>query len=115
MRTILFLILIFLLISCKKAQVLPYNGEVTNIPWADTSRNHPKNDAFLALLKKYQKKGLLPIPLKEGKTHTGKYSTGTILYLKYIRLLKENGLNLNEMKELMIKDGYIHHDTRNEI
>ncbi len=63
MRTILFLILIFLLISCKKAQVLPYNGEVTNIPWADTSRNHPKNDAFLALLKKYQKKGLPGISL----------------------------------------------------
>lgn len=61
-----YLIIVFLFIhilSCKKAQIEPTALSLSNIPWADSSIKHPKNNAFRSLIEKYQKKGLPGISL----------------------------------------------------
>ena len=60
---ILFIGLAVISISCKKAQVQPTHSSDINVPWSDTSSQHPKSAAFTALLKKYHDKGLPGISL----------------------------------------------------
>src|SRR6478609_8272685 len=50
--------------SCQKAQIEHTQQKTTDpFPWPDSSDNHPKNDAFRALLQKYTAKGLPGISL----------------------------------------------------
>jgi D-alanyl-D-alanine carboxypeptidase len=60
----LFQILILLvLVGCKKAMITPSQEATIPVPWKDTSSSHPKNAAFTALLEKYRQQGLPGISL----------------------------------------------------
>src|SRR5690348_3233308 len=59
----LFLLIVSLFISCKRAQIVETRSIGTDAPWNDTSNLHPKNIALKALLEKYTKKGLPGISL----------------------------------------------------
>lgn len=63
MKQLLFFLLLFSLIACRKAQVEPTKTTGIAVQWNDSSSSHPKNAAFNALLEKYRKKGLPGISL----------------------------------------------------
>ncbi|MBK9570254.1 MAG: beta-lactamase family protein [Chitinophagaceae bacterium] len=65
MKKALFSIAILSLIvsSCRKAQIIETRSIGMNIPWADSSNNHPKNAAYKVLLEKYRQKGMPGISL----------------------------------------------------
>ncbi|MBZ5857088.1 serine hydrolase domain-containing protein [Flavihumibacter profundi] len=52
-----------LLTACQKAQIAHTLDQSRDVPWADSSNNHPKNAAFRDLLEKYKTKGLPGISL----------------------------------------------------
>ncbi len=49
--------------ACRKPQVSETRSIGANIPWNDTSNNHPRNAALSTLLQKYERKGLPGISL----------------------------------------------------
>jgi len=59
----LLLIMPWLHIACRKAQIVRTTSIGVSSPWNDSSSRHPKNNAFLNLLDKYKKKGLPGISL----------------------------------------------------
>src|SRR6476660_3163423 len=74
---IYFIVLLSCLTGCRKAQILETTIAGQAVPWTDSSDQHPKHNAFAALINKYHAKGLPGISLlvhdKDG-TWTG--STG---------------------------------------
>jgi len=62
-KLIHFIALITCFTSCRKAQILETTIKGQEIPWTDTSAQHPKNAAFTALINKYHTKGLPGIAL----------------------------------------------------
>lgn len=60
---LVFISILSICFSCKKAQIQPTLTSAIPIPWNDSSNNHPKGAAFTALLKKYHDKGLPGISL----------------------------------------------------
>ncbi len=65
MRKIFFLSIFYLLMiaGCRKAQIVQTRSLGPEIPWSDSSKLHPKNVLFTALLDKYKRKGLPGISL----------------------------------------------------
>ncbi|HEU4573536.1 MAG TPA: serine hydrolase domain-containing protein [Chitinophagaceae bacterium] len=63
MKKILIALICISFFACRKAQIVQTRSVGEEVPWNDSSSQHPKNAALDALLKKYQKKGLPGISL----------------------------------------------------
>ncbi|GEM_PF-3485443 len=58
-------------------------------------------------LRYYQTVQLIPIPLKESIGGKALYSTGTVIYLIYISIMRDEGRKLEEIRDLFTKEGLI--------
>ena len=63
MRTMIVVVGLLVMGSCKKAFIAPTQDVTINIPWNDSSGRHPKNGAFAQLMEKYRNLGLPGISL----------------------------------------------------
>ncbi len=54
---------LLMIAACRKAQIVQTSSLGPEIPWSDSSKLHPKNALFTALLEKYKRKGLPGISL----------------------------------------------------
>lgn len=57
------LAIMFMVVGCKKSQIVETRSIGADVPWADSSNKHPKDAAFKALIEKYKKQGLPGISL----------------------------------------------------
>jgi D-alanyl-D-alanine carboxypeptidase len=69
MKQFLFILFLFSLFACQKAQIVSTKSIGVAPPWNDTSSLHPKNVQFKALLEKYRSKGLPGISLLVNDKH----------------------------------------------
>jgi D-alanyl-D-alanine carboxypeptidase len=63
MKPLMYIALVLLACSCKKAFVEPTVPKSISAPWTDSSSRHPDNAAFRGLIEKYRKLGLPGISL----------------------------------------------------
>ena len=63
MTKFLFILSLFSLFACQKAQIVSTKSMGVAPPWSDSSSRHPKNASFKGLLEKYRIKGLPGISL----------------------------------------------------
>lgn len=62
-QIVLFFLIVGYLMACRKSQVRETSLPGVNIPWTDTSAQHPLNPELLSLLHRYHKQGLPGISL----------------------------------------------------
>jgi len=62
-KSFLLLIAVVFLFACRKTRLFPVQESIAGIPWEDSSLSHPRSQEFLALIEKYNKKGLPGISL----------------------------------------------------